>query len=96
MAHTRSSFLASILAISALAVSAAATTIGDTVLHLRACVTEFAVYVAHTLRLLYQPIAGEVAERPTVARISAKAHALRQAKRQRPRIESTWRMCPSC
>jgi len=33
--------------------------------------------------------------RPRVAFVAAKAFVLRLAKRERPRISPTWRMCPS-
>lgn len=39
--------------------------------------------------------AGVVAHRPAVALVAAKNFVLRFIRRETPRIESRWRMCPS-
>jgi hypothetical protein len=41
------------------------------------------------------PKVGQVVDRPQVERVAAKAFVARLMKRERPRLEAGWRMCPS-
>jgi hypothetical protein len=47
------------------------------------------------LENLHQAPAGEISSKPTVARVRAHAFVARLVKRERPRVTSQWRMCPS-
>lgn len=58
-------------------------------------VRAFAVSLFEPLARMDRIDAGQVAHRPTVERIAAKAFLARLVKRDRPRIEAGWRMCPS-
>lgn len=47
------------------------------------------------LENLHQAPCGEIATRPTVERVKAHAFVARLLKRERPRVTTGWRMCPS-
>lgn len=46
-------------------------------------------------RLLAELHTDQLLKRPAVLLVAAKSFVLRLARREAPRIENTWRMCPS-
>lgn len=44
---------------------------------------------------LAQPKSGTVQHRPTVTLVAAKTYVARWLRRDEPRVQAQWRMCPS-
>lgn len=87
--------IAGFMAAAAIMISTAATACTEVVVgiwrYASATVTSF---VAGFLNCA-SPKVGQVVDRPQVERVAAKSFVARLLKRERPRLEASWRMCPS-
>lgn len=100
MAHTRFSFISSIASIAFIAVAAFSTAtayvqgVCSRIVHTWTAVADRFVDLVKSVVGKFEQPALRLVARP-VELVQACAYALRLAKRERPHVRDTWRMCPS-